>query len=481
MISALASATYAGVANHFRGMIASTHPCFYIYIPYWTLVATLLFLSPLTVVLKQLLKRQLSWPLEKDVPNEWTINGKRYDLRPFFKDHPGGQHVLRTSKGSDCTGLFESCHLFIDRDTQYQMLKKFEIHDGIEAEKPSIDYHDEFYADLKQVARAHFRGKGKRAHKMTTSHLCLNFAAWVTFWFLNWTMVTKNAFWCIPFVGCLAWYLTGNVMHDATHSALVVSPWLNRLVSRAAFPYGLNVAGWRIQHVMSHHIYTNEEADVDLYHYDPIMSLEKGVGVTNSFLHGLRLFYLLSTTVVHLCLVVPYLLLTGHVDPAHGHAMYDQMKKIDYLRSILRGELAIEVGLQFSYFYFIYKMQGFVTALCFFMSVMAVHGYCFAFFTQVSHLQQECFLGKKKLEELSFAKRQVVASMDFAADSFWWGHISGGLNTQAIHHVFPSVSAMHLREMYPQFRVVCKKHGVQLKEARSLGSFVWGFISYANT
>merc|ERR1712232_1215222 len=130
--------------------------------------------------------------------------------------------------------------------------------------------------------------------------------------------------------------------------------------------------------------------------------------------------------------------------------------------------------------YFIYQMQGFVHGFCFFLSVIVVVSYLFSFFTQVSHLQQECFLDEKKRDELSFAKRQVLSSMDFAADSFWWGHISGGLNTQAIHHCFPSVSAMHLREMYPKFRVICKKHGVQLKEASSLWSFVWGFISLAN-
>lgn len=286
--------------------------------------------------------------------------------------------------------------------------------------------------------------------------------------------------WCIPLIGSLAWYLTGNVMHDASHGALVASPTLNRLFSRAAFPYGLNVAGWRIQHIMSHHIYTNEEEDVDLYHYDPIMSLEKGARSTNWFLHGLRCMYLLSTAVVHLQVVVPYGLVVGNVDPAHGHRMYDRMKPIEHFRALLRWELIAEFGLQVLYYYGIYRMQGFVPALCFFMSVMAVKGYCFSFFTQVSHLQEECFLDEKKREELPFAKRQVLASVDFSADSFFWGHISGGLNTQALHHVLPSVSAMHLRDMYPKFRVVCKKHGVHLNEATDVKKFLWGFFSLSN-
>jgi len=114
------------------------------------------------------------------------------------------------------------------------------------------------------------------------------------------------------------------------------------------------------------------------------------------------------------------------------------------------------------------------------MAVYTISSYLFSFFTQVSHLQEECHPDEKDMAKYSFAQRQVVTSIDFAADSAMWGHISGGLNTQAIHHCFPSVSAMHLRELYPKFRKVCRKHGVQLKESPSLTEFVGGFIHFAN-
>lgn len=89
-------------------------------------------------------------------------------------------------------------------------------------------------------------------------------------------------------------------------------------------------------------------------------------------------------------------------------------------------------------------------------------------------------MDEQEKEKLSFAKRQVLSSLDFSADSSFWGHVSGGLNTQAIHHCFPSVSAMHLRDIYPQFRKVCLKHGVKLKEASSLSAFLWGFVEFSN-
>jgi len=477
----LVGSVFTGITSTYSLAFNTVHPVFYGYVPYWSIILTALFLSPITVILPQVLKGTLTWPRKKDIPNVWTISGKRYDLTPFLKEHPGGAHVLERARGSECTGLFESYHIFVSRDTLFQMMAKYELHDGVEADKPAMVYHDAFYGELKQMVRDHFRGKGKAAHKMTTPHLCLCFAAWVLMHCLNYHMITNNAIWCIPPIGCLAWYMTGNVMHDASHNALVPQKWLNRLMSVAAFPYGINQGGWQIQHVLSHHVFVNEEKDVDLYHYDPMMTTSvPHAGKINWFLHSLRVAWLCSSAVAHLCIVVPYGLLVGHVDPAHGHRMYDRMENIEYLRAILRGQLILEVICQFLYFYTIYRLQGFIPGMLFWMCVQVIAGYLFSFFTQVSHLQEECFLDPKRKDELSFAKRQIFSSLDFAPESFFWGHVSGGLNTQAIHHCFPSVSAMHLRDMAPQFRIICKKNGVPYKEAPSLRSFVWGCFSFAN-
>ena len=125
--------------------------------------------------------------------------------------------------------------------------------------------------------------------------------------------------------------------------------------------------------------------------------------------------------------------------------------------------------------------NGFVNGTCYQMSIFTISGLLFAFFTQVSHLQEDCHMDKvEDWDKLSFAMRQVKSSMDVSPDSAFWGHLSGGLNTQAIHHCFPSISAMHLRAMYPGFREVCKKHGVELKEAPDLSSFLQGFIAFSN-
>jgi linoleoyl-CoA desaturase len=472
-----------GAMFFFEEVLHSVHPLCYPLVPYWAIVSTLFFICPLTVILPMALRGKASWPRRKDFPDEWTIHGKRYNLKSFYDQHPGGEHMLRAAKCTDCTGLFESCHTFIDREVLLKMLDRFEIKDGVEGSKPVMVYSDPFYEDLKLMVREHFKGQKKYAHKMTDSHLALGFSVVVVYWYMIYKYMTEGSgsLLFLP-IGLLSCYLTLNVMHDGSHNALFSRPWVNKLCAKAAFPFGVNVAGWTIQHVTSHHIYTNmEDHDVDLYHFEPVMHLKKGVGTVPIVLHCIRLFFLLSTSIVHLVLVVPLGLIFGHVDPAHGHAMYDRIKGIQCQRAELRWDIITEYVGFLGFMVFCCYHIGTLRALLLMTQVSTVSSFAFAFFTQVSHLQADCHPDSpEEWDALSFAKRQVKTSLDFSPESLFWGRISGGLNTQAIHHCFPSVSAMHLRALYPGFRKVCQKHGVELKEATSLGSFLWGFVHFSN-
>lgn len=293
-------------------------------------------------------------------------------------------------------------------------------------------------------------------------------------------MVTQDCKWCIPVIAFLAWYIFGIVQHDTSHFALVKQPGLNRVLSYSAFPYGVSTVCWHIQHVLSHHIHTNAEQDVDLYHFDPVMVMQKGVNSVNIFLHYTRVFIITSTTMLHESMVIPYMLIVGHRDALNGHKMFDRIKAIESHRAELRVEMIIEVVCMLAYFLLVFSVQGVIKGLCYQLSVFALTGYLFIFFTQVSHLQEECFMDEKDRDKLSFAKQQVTASMDFATDSTLWSHVSGGLNMQALHHILPAVSAMHLQELYPKFRQICRKHDVQLKEATSLSTFLRGCLTLSN-
>lgn len=469
-----------GVLLQFTSLVSDWTCTFYC--SYWFIILGLFLISPLTVLLPQFLKGKLDLLNGYEAPPVWVVAGKKYDFRPFVDIHPGGKWMLNAARGSDCTGLIESYHPFLDREVLYRMMLKYEVEDdAIKIEEvDGTVYSDPLYEDLKLMLREHFRGKGRGSRKMPWSYLVLNVTFWCFRWYLILLLVFRESLWTIPVIGVLSWFLTGNVMHDASHCALLSNPMLNQIFTHAAFPYGVNTRGWHIQHVMSHHIHTNEENDVDLHHFEPVMILEKGRGSVNVILHAIRLTLLLSTAMLHLAVVVPYGLIFGQVDPANGHRMYDHMPSIRAHRSVMKKSLIVEFACVVVFFIVCGYHHGFIKGVAIQMCNFLVVSYLFCLFTQVTHLQEDCFPSKEEMSKMSFAKRQIATSLDFATDSPFWGFVSGGLNAQAVHHLFPTVSSVHLRHLYPKFLQVCQKHGVEPKVANSFSSFIWGFISFAN-
>ena len=54
---------------------------------------------------------------------------------------------------------------------------------------------------------------------------------------------------------------------------------------------------------------------------------------------------------------------------------------------------------------------------------------------------------------------QVLTSADFCHGSFFWTHVSGGLNYQIVHHLFPGVCHCHYPLIAPVIRQTCLEFG----------------------
>ena len=56
------------------------------------------------------------------------IHGKSYDIENYLHLHPGGSSILKLCKNEpDSTALFESYHVFCNRDKINKIMKKYEI------------------------------------------------------------------------------------------------------------------------------------------------------------------------------------------------------------------------------------------------------------------------------------------------------------------------------------------------------------------
>jgi delta11-fatty-acid desaturase len=67
----------------------------------------------------------------------------------------------------------------------------------------------------------------------------------------------------------------------------------------------------------------------------------------------------------------------------------------------------------------------------------------------------------------------------------WWGWVTfvltGGLNLQIEHHLFPTVNHGHLPYLQPIVRRVCKMHGVPYHYSSSFAEALAKFFAHTNT
>merc|ERR1719428_233017 len=97
--------------------------------------------------------------------------------------------------------------------------------------------------------------------------------------------------------------------------------------------------------------------------------------------------------------------------------------------------------------------------------------------TQISHIQEVC-QSEKALRCQDPYMKQALTAYDHSARSRVVGFLTGGLNTQSIHHVLPSISLCHYPALYPKFREICLKHDCLPAESSHMHQAVASHLAY---
>jgi len=413
----------------------------------------------------------------------WRIHGKDYDLSSFVKAHPGGAIAIELGKGVDCTNLFESYHVM--NELHRYKLQKFEVavahaYDG----HLEVSAESAFHADIKAMLRKHFGGcSAGTAHKAKLGHsllmtliVILTLLTWI-----GWMRGSYLALFGLPF---LAWLLMVNIAHDSSHFAVSRIPVVNQLGVYFSSPLYYTDATWYMQHLSSHHLYTNDlKHDVDLHHGAARWHPEKPhakdyYGRKNLAWHAFA--FVVST--ILLAIVQPFfkflLPALGFELPKGWWSHYISSSVMDRVieqrtaagiattsrlavNALLWGwavaVLAFPVWTNgFTFKAALFSLYPYVTSSILFMVV-----------TQVSHIQPETQT-KQVIEEVDFFKKQATTSLDYSCASEVWSFLTGGLNTQSLHHVAPSVHSSHYTDLYPQFYDVCVRHGCAPAQAANV-------------
>lgn len=371
---------------------------------------------------------------ENNVGDYWIIHGRKYNLHPFMKFHPGGRWPLQMTKNSDCTNFYENCHPFMCRQKLGEMLKKYEIQ-GVENVSPFDGDKDPFFMDplaedLRQMIRNHFASTVGREQtslerrsltKMKTFNkmVCLGFLLSEVFG-VYLLISGKSLAWGTLITAWSGWLAMCHMCHDASHFSFTVANDFsfskgkfnlgNRVCSfLGSFPFQVNSSAWWIQHVVSHHNNTNTEEDVDLTHFAPLIRCSRFTKY-NSITHPIQLFLLiviLAPTTLHLSIAVPVDLLLAYYfhrkTPAGdkeeelpkksiAEERYSQVAHLGKLVETLRGSMLFEVAcLIFLVSYAIAKTgNSLFEGVTVFAVVYFISGWLFIIFTQGAHVREDC-------------------------------------------------------------------------------------------
>ena len=269
-----------------------------------------------------------------------------------------------------------------------------------------------------------------------------------------------------------------SIQHDANHGCYSRSPTLSMVMGWTLDLVGASSFMWRQQHVVGHHAYTNVvgvDPDIRVNSNDVRRVAAQQPHRTQHRFQHVYLLLLYGLLAVKSVLVDDF---SAIAEGCIGHVKLAKMTPLD-LTVFWMGKIIF-----FTYAIFLPMLYGkwsVGASLGLLLVAELVCGWVLAFMFQVAHVQSEVdwferdgssnsvvagppMLGEpgmKPGDKLGWGASQVLGSADFCHGSLFWTHVSGGLNYQIVHHLFPGICHCHYPLIAPVVKRTCDEFGIR--------------------
>lgn len=378
----------------------------------------------------------------------WIINQKIYDFSNF--KHPGGEKVLKLARDrfDDCTHVFESQHLDIDRCKK--IISNYEIKENMSGTFGStfcidnLSIHPKFMSDdsnyyilKKKVSKYlddinHKNGIPKKECLILYSIIML---LWI-FLFI-YTLLSGSYF--ISFIWGIVSAWLGAFGHNWIHI-----PKYRILATFSLDLVGLSSENWLHSHLLQHHIYTNTPKDNHYEGTEPflITNPEKKRNWMQENIFPI-------TSPILLCFGI----YVNHI--------------IDWI-NIFKCKEEISIGKFFIFLIFLI----FNIKYTFYQSILLLftcHATVGCYYFSIALMNHNT---KKSLEDHSYKnwfEHQIDASVDWCTEyGFYKSIIFLWLNYHTVHHLFPKVDFSHHKEISKILYEMCPEKYVNQKSPISI-------------
>jgi fatty acid desaturase len=390
-------------------------------------------------------------------PQYWYISGQAYDFSKF--NHPGGVWAKNLGKGRECLSLINAYHLNMPDE---KIFAKYKV-DGEQARElfPPVrkfSYkQDGFFNTVKREAAQYFKEKNM-SHK----------APWFNFamFFINIFMMVAGMYAMVnyeSYIGALVHgvfraILVVQATHGASHFAFSHWPAINRWAYRTGTVLiGLwSPAVWDVQHVVSHHNFTNEWA----FDSDSAFPLK-------SIFENQRRFWFHKYQHIYMWVVyaftIPLVMLNSIRDTITKKQVLYKLRfhnKNDEMEAYICQVLSIVyVLLPFLLMPFwsalpVALVSNITSSLFFSLQFVVNH--------EVDSIVHTNIDDKYDADgKIDWGIYQCTQSLTFAPHSPLATFLAGGLNNQIEHHLFPGVHFSHYPSLVPIIKRVAKKFDVE--------------------
>lgn len=252
-----------------------------------------------------------------------------------------------------------------------------------------------------------------------------------------------------------------SVMHDANHDAYSGSPFVNKLLSLSLSIVGGDNKNWKTQHNVLHHTYTNihkHDRDIDdkvIMRFSPEGKYKK---IQKFQVVYVFLFYsimsLYWTTAKDFVQYIQFI--------KEGH---NKESKLDQLKTLFT--ILIWKAVYWGYIIvlpIVLLNLSFGQVMLGFVSLHLVAGLILSVIFQLAHVVEDASFpvpDKNGNIDNEWAIHQLNTTADFARDNKFITFYVGGLNFQAIHHLFPRICHVHYPKIAPIVEKTAKEFGVK--------------------
>ena len=388
------------------------------------------------------------------------IQGEVYDVTAFVPRHPG-RDLLKLGAGRRATTLFESYHPGPALEHARRALAKKAKHVGTLEASAQESYGDPAFFDaVRRRVDARLKERKLGYHHRSWA---LGFESAVLFslFFGLWAVRVGGgsvglSYLAAVFAGVVVARM-GFMMHTGNHAGTGRRGWGSTVIGSLMDVAGGSSLVWRASHQVSHHGKPNvrgEDNDAEIgfpllrFHPElPRRPIHRYQTLILGFGMSIGLIKWVVSDVLHIR--------RGRVTHAAFHVTRAEWVKMIIFKSVWVGMQAVVPLIVLG------PIHGVLTTLV----MMAIGAYYMEGIFIVNHLQKHLV----PRPGAHWAEQQVQGTANWSSGSVWSNWVSGGLNHQIEHHLFPSMSIYLYPVIAPVVRDTCAEFGIVYRDC---GGFV---------